>query len=618
MSGISSFESYRQNYPDGDQSQHTWGGRLKIIAQTIPEVQAFIQGERILTWREFDRNVNRLANALLDMGVKKEERFAIMSFNRIEWMEAYFALSRIGAVPVNVNPRFVANELKYILEDSDSAGIFIEEEELSQLEQILSELELLRYVIVFGSRAPGGGVVYSDLIQKYPPGEPELPWKVTNSDFAFLFYTGGTTGFPKGTVWDYKMRVRGLDVIMLSALGPFLERLPDLDPEAFRKAKVLLPPILPGWLVRSQFFKRLITRARGSRVLDALFLRLLGSSLNYKLMGGKLRLIVAAQLFHGAAYETNFSLIGAAGGTSIYLTQRHPFNPQELWESVERWKANLIVIVGDAYALPMLEELERKEYDISSLSAIISSGVRWSPHIKKRLLERIPGVVLLDELGTTEVSTAFTQVSTPGDSEIGQLKIKLTRSGLYPVRAINPLAGKDALPGERAELAYGGFIALGYWKDPEKTAKSWKVIDGERWFLVGDEGIVDEEGYFHFIGRGPTVINTGGEKVYPEEVEEVIKTHPLVKDVGVCGVPHPRWGEAIAALVVAEPGANLTSEDIIQYCEGKLAGYKKPKYVLLVEEIPRSPAGKLERRNFKPLAQKLLGIIKEEEKLEAE
>ena len=611
MSVKNSFENYRQSYPDGDQSQHTWGGRLKIIAQTIPEITAFIQGEQSLTWKEFDQQVNRLANALLDMGVKKEERFAIMSFNRIEWMEAYFALSRIGAVPVNVNPRFVASELKYILEDSDSVGIFIEEDELPHLEKILPELELLRYVIVFGARAPEAGAIYSDLIKQYPSTEPELPWKVTNSDFAFLFYTGGTTGYPKGTVWDYKMRVRGLDVIMLSALGPFLERLPDLNPEAFERAKVLLPPLLPSWLVRSQFFKRLITRARGSPILDALFLRLLGSPLNYKLMGGKLRLIVAAQLFHGAAYETNFSLIGATGGTSIYLTQRHPFNPQELWETVEKKKANLIVIVGDAYAIPMLEELESKDYDTSSLAAIISSGVRWSPHIKKRFLERIPGAVLLDELGSTEVSTAFSQVSAPGDSEIGALKIRLTRSGLYPVRAINPLTGEDARPGERAELAYGGFTALGYWKDPEKTAKSWKVIDGERWFFVGDEGVVDEEGYFHFIGRGPTVINTGGEKVYPEEVEEVIKTHPQVKDVGVCGVPHPRWGEAVTALVEPKPGADLTPEEIIKFCEGKLAGYKKPKYVVFVEQIPRSPTGKLERRNFKPLAQKLLGIKEE-------
>ncbi len=220
MGNYGSFEQFRQRYPKGKRSDNTWGGRLEKIARAIPDRTAFIQGERELTWSQFIERVNQLANAFLDLGIKKEDRVAIMGFNSIEWMETYFAASRIGAVPVNVNPRFVPAELKYLLEDSDSVALILEEDGVERINQIRHELPLLKHCIVLGGKAPTGMLSYDELISKYPNSKPELSWKVTNEDFAFLFYTRGTTGYPKGTIWDGETRVRGLDIIMVNAMAP--------------------------------------------------------------------------------------------------------------------------------------------------------------------------------------------------------------------------------------------------------------------------------------------------------------------------------------------------------------------------------------------------------------
>lgn len=607
MANQDSFENYRQNYPDGHKSNHTWAGRLEKIVKTVPDRTAFIQGERRLTWRMFDLRTNRLANALLELGIKKEERVAIMGFNSIEWTESYFAISKIGAVPVNLNPRFVPRELKYILEDSDSVALIMDDEGLERIQEIRDELPLLRHVIVIGENVPPDMLSSKELMAKSPDTKPRMPWKITNADFSFLFYTGGTTGYPKGTVWDGYSRVHGLDAITITGLGPLVQRLPDLSSDALKSINNILPIPLSEKFIRGKFFRWLIQRRRSGNS-GGLALKMLGSSLNYRLAGGKLKMIFVAPLFHGTAWGANFSMIGTNAGTSIYLTKRHPFDPRELWETAERTRANMIIIVGDAFAIPMAEELERKDYDLRSLAGIISSGVRWSPDTKKRLLAKNPALVLIDELGSTETSSAYSQISSAEDEDISALKIKIVKEGINRTRVINPVTGEDVAPGESGELVFGGFNSLGYWKDPEKTKKNYRVIDGERWFYVGDEGTVDEDGYFNFIGRGSSIINTGGEKVYAEEVEEILMAHPKVRDVGVTGVPHPRWGEAVTALI--EPGvdADLVPEEVIEYCRHKMAGYKKPKHVLFVEALPRTASAKMERKELKKIALKLVGV----------
>ncbi len=601
-----SFANYRRKYKDGHKDDNTWGGRLRKLAETVPETTAMIRGDRKLTWKEFYHRTNRLANALLDLGIKKEDRVSIIGFNSIEWMESYFAVSKTGAVPVNVNPRFVAAEIKHILENSDSVALITQQEYLDTLQSIKGDLPLLKHMIVMGDYSDEETISYDRLMNEYPQTEPALPWKVTNEDFAFLFYTGGTTGYPKGTVWDYENRVRGLDAIMITALSPLIQRLPYLPSDAYTPLLKTLPLPLTQGMLKSGIAKRIVERLGESDRADRISLRLLGSKLNYRLMAGKMKLLVVAPLFHGTAYETAFSMIGAAGGTSIFLCKSHPFDPAELWSEVERHKANLVIIVGDAFAIPMIEELERQSYDISSLALIISSGVRFSPWVKKRFHSRHPGLIILDELGSTETSAAYAQVSSAEDDELGQLKIQTVDKGINVNKVINPVTGEDVKPGEKGELIFGGYNALGYWKDPERTARHFREIDGKNWFFIGDEGTVDEQGYFHLIGRGSSIINTGGEKVYAEEVEEILLEHPGIRDVAVTGVLDDRWGEAVTAMVELEKGADLGPEEIIEYCREKMAGYKKPKNVFIVDEVPRSATGKLERGQLKDRAKSLM------------
>jgi len=595
-----SFENYRQNYPDGDGVQHTWGGRLDALARAAPDALAFVRGDRELTWKDFERETNRLANGLLSLGMKKEDRVAIMGFNSIEWMTAYFGVSRIGAVPVNVNPRFVPTELSYILENSDARALIVEAVHMEEVKKVLPELKKLEHVIVFNGKAEGGALQWDELM-KSPDTRPEMGWRVTNSDFAFLFYTGGTTGYPKGTVWDYYNRVRGLDAIMITAMKPLIRNIQNLPDEVYPALLSTLPgPLTPG-VIKSRPVGKLLSYSDTPR-FERLVLRILGSKMNYKLAAGKMKLLTVAPLFHGTAYEADFSMIAASAGTTIFLEHTHPFDPAELWETVQKRRANILVIVGDAFAVPMIEELERKNYDVSSLAVIISSGVRFSPSVKKRFIKKHPGLLILDELGSTETSAAYTQVSSANDADISLLKIKVENKGINCTRVINPETGEDARPGQPGELVFGGFNSLGYWKDPERTARHYRVIDGRRWFYVGDWGAVDEEGYFHLVGRGSSIINTGGEKVYAEEVEEVLLTHPGIRDAAVTGVPDERWGEAVTALVKTEQGADLTPEEIIEFCRDKMAGYKKPKAVYFVESLPRTVTGKLERGKLKELA----------------
>ncbi|MFO8056307.1 MAG: AMP-binding protein [bacterium] len=607
MAEQDSFANYRRTYKNGHKDDDTWGGRLRKLAETVPDKTAMIQGERELSWKEFYKRANRLARALLEVGIQKEDRVAIIGFNCIEWMEAYFGVSKIGAVPVNVNPRFVAAEIKYILENSDSVALITDKEYLEALKPLKKDLPLLKHMIAWGDHQDDEARSYEEIMSSYPDSEPSLPWRVTNEDFAFLFYTGGTTGYPKGTVWDYENRVRGLDAIMITALRPLIQRLPYLPDEAYPSLLKTFPLPLTKGMIQSRPAKRIVNRlGESSDRRDKITLRLLGSKLNYRLMAGKMKLVVVAPLFHGTAYLTAFSMIGAAGGTSIFLRKTHPFDPAELWSEVERHKANLVIIVGDAFAIPMVEELEKKSYDISSLALIISSGVRFSPWVKKRFHQKHPGLVILDELGSTETSAAYAQVSSADDDELGQLKIQTVEKGINVNRVINPQTGEDVKPGEKGELVFGGYNSLGYWKDPERTARHFREINGKNWFFIGDEGTVDEQGYFHLIGRGSSIINTGGEKVYAEEVEEIILEHPEVRDVAVTGVPDERWGEAVTAMVELEPEADLGPEEIIEYCRERMAGYKKPKNVHIVDEVPRSATGKLERGQLKDRVGELL------------
>ncbi len=615
------FANYRQKYPGRRKRNRTWKYKLESLARLTPKRLAVAQGERRLNWDEFNRACNRLAHGLEALGVKKENRVAISGFNSIEWMECYFAISKLGAVPVNVNPRFVPEEIAYVLEDSDAVACLVEEDYAGAVLEAQAQLPALKNVVIYGidrrpAEAPAGALLLDDILTS---DESNPPVKVYNDDFSFLMYTGGTTGYPKGTVWDGEQRVHGLDVTILNGLMPVIDRMFELPEGALRGYLSVVTDSEKTLNALTWLFSRKPVRAAlGSRASKEMlyggFRTMLGRPYMIKVLSlmqrEGVKTIPASPLFHGAAYELAFCFIGAMGGATIFLPTPHPFSPKEFWETVEKHRAQEALIVGDAFAIPMMEELKRAEregkpYRTKSLWAMISSGVRWSPHIKKEMMQHLPHMVVQDVMGASETSAGFAEMNISTDDKIKLAGAKLAKSAggiykheLFPSRVVNPETGKDVEPGsgEIGEFLYGGWMALGYWKCPAKTANDFRMLDGKRWFFVGDAGTLDADGKFNLIGRtGSYMINTGGEKVYSEEVEGILKEHTSVLDCAVIGIPDPRFGQAVAALVELGENASLAADDIIDYCRSRMADYKRPRQVFFVEKVPRAAAGKIDR-----------------------
>uniref|UniRef100_UPI00258006FF AMP-binding enzyme n=1 Tax=Candidatus Solincola tengchongensis TaxID=2900693 RepID=UPI00258006FF len=483
-------------------------------------------------------------------------------------------------------------------------------------------------IVVYGvgkppEKVPDGMLAFEEILSD-DESNPKI--KVYNDDFCFLMYTGGTTGYPKGTVWDGEQRVRGLDYMLINNLIPIFDRLADYPDEAMHGISTLFasdPKLVEriDKFLSNDLVRKVLRSPITKNFSFQLFRMIAGNPYMLKAFGllqrEGVKFLCAAPLFHGAGYEGAFTYLGAIAATTVFLPTPHPFIAREFWETVEKHKVHTAVIVGDAFALPMVEELrkaraEGRAYNLKSLWAIVSSGVRWSPHIKRELLDHLPGLLMVDSMGTSESSGAFASITSSVDNTIqpAGARVVFDKSDfyskqVYPARVINPQTGKDVKPGsgEIGEFMYGGYMALGYWKCPKKTAHDFRIIDGKRWFFVGDEGTVSEDGKFNLIGRGGNyVINTGGEKVYSEEVEEIIKSHPKVWDVAVMGIPDPRWGQAVTALVELEAGKSCTEEEIVEWCRKRMAGYKRPRHVVFVDKVPRSASGKIDRA----IAQKLI------------
>ena len=615
------FSNFRQKYPGRRRSNHTWKYKVESFAKLFGSRPAMIQGDRVFNWGQFNRKCNCLAHGMTALGVKKEDRVAILGFNSIEWMEVYFAASKIGAVAANVNPRFVPEEVRYILEDSDAVIAFVEEPYAGTVAEVTSGLPSLKNVVVYGvgkrpDDVPEGMLVYDDI---FSGDETNPKVKVYNDDFCFLMYTGGTTGYPKGTVWDGEQRVRGLDFMLLNNLIPIFDRLAEYPDEAMHGISTLMisnPKLVAimDKLLASKITRKALRSPITKSLTFQLFKTIAGNPYALKAFGALqkegIRFLCASPLFHGAGYEGTFTYLGANAATTVLLPTPHPLIAREFWETVEKHKVHTTVIVGDAFALPLLEELRRakaagRSYNLNSLWAIVSSGVRWSPHVKRELLDYMPGLLTIDSMGTSESSGSFASVTSATDSKVQSAGARVAAEKgdfyskqVFPARVVNPETGRDVKPGsdEVGEFMYGGHMTLGYWKCPEKTAQDFRVIDGKRWFFVGDEGTVSGDGKFNLIGRGGGyLINTGGEKVYSEEVEEIVKSHTKAWDVAVIGVPDPRWGQAVTALVELVPGESATEEEVIDYCRERMAGYKRPRHVFFVEKVPRAAAGKIDR-----------------------
>jgi fatty-acyl-CoA synthase len=525
---------------------------FESVADALADRTVLIQGDRRVSWREYDERSARLAAAFTAAGLQRGSKVASYLYNCNEYMEGLYATFKMRGVPVNVNYRYLEDELVYLLDNSDAEVLLFHGSLGDQVAKIRDRAPLVKLWVQVDDGSPRQefAVDYEDLLARHEP-MARIP---RSGDDLYFLYTGGTTGMPKGVMW----RVGDLYGVLGDGAYPLVGA---TRPDDINEVGAVAKSLVDGG-------------AGGVH-------------------------LPASPLMHGTGAFTSFQalLLGAA---IVTLVDRH-FDAHELWETVQRERVSQMAIVGDAFAKPMLRALEEAEargkpYDISSLRLIISSGVMWSAEVKHALMER-GTFICFDSLGSSEGVGFAGSISAPGAE---QKTAKFTIGASTKVFTDD---GREVLPGsgEVGRLAVGGHIPLGYYKDPAKSDATFLVIDGRRWSVPGDFASVETDGTITLLGRGSVVINSGGEKIFPEEVEEAVKVHPAVADCLVVGVPDERFGEAVTAVVSLRPGERATSDDLGAALE-PLARFKRPRRFVIVEEVVRGPNGKADYKWAKETA----------------
>jgi 3-oxocholest-4-en-26-oate---CoA ligase len=518
----------------------------EAVVDTLPEAVATVQGDRRHTWADLDRRADGVAASLLGAGLRPGDTVAQYLYTCPEYVESLFACFKLGLPPVNTNYRYGADELVYLWDNADCAAVMFHGVFADMVDRIRGRVPRVRQWLWVDDGSGPRPPWATDYEAAASAGSARVapPWGRTPDDL-YLIYTGGTTGMPKGVMW----------------------RQDDLFAILNRTAPVRYPE---GADVRSCLVKP-------------------GPSH-----------VPCAPLMHGTGAFTSMAIL-SSGGSVVCLEGRH-FDPVELLDTIERERVRSLAIVGDAFAKPLLAALDGEpgRWDISSLRVIGSSGVMWSAGTKEGLLRHNPSLILVDSLGSSEAIGMASSVSGGSTASFSP----------GPDTRVVTEDGRDVVPGsgEIGMVALGGRMPLGYHKDAAKSAATFRVLDGRRWSIPGDFATVEADGSLRLLGRGSQCINTGGEKVYPEEVEEVIKTHAGVVDAACVGVPDERFGEAIVALVEVGGGAVLDPAAAIAHVKAHLAHYKAPKRVLAVPSLGRAPNGKVDYRALRQRAIDLLGV----------
>src|SRR5689334_22776635 len=501
------------------------------VADTVPDHEALVCDGRRLTFAEEDERATRLAHALAARGVGPGDHVACYLYNSIEYLEVMLAAFKLRAVPINVNYRYVEDELRYLLDDADVAAVVFHREFAPKLAAIRASLPgVTAYLAIDDGSPPAPSDLGADDYEAaLAAASPARDFGERSADDLYILYTGGTTGMPKGVMWRH-------EDVFFGALGG-----------AGGGGKAITRP------------EEIVERCRESRT----------------------RCVPACPFMHGTAHWMAFSVL-LTGGT-VVIPAEHQLDALKLWQLVERERANFMIIVGDAFARPMLDALDSdvaRSLDLSELRVLLSGGAILSPALKQALVERLPGTLLVDGYGASETGGQGQSVVVSGG--------EIPKAPQFRVSDDTTVLGEDFRPapaGVVGLLARRGPIPLGYYKDPEKTAATFPVIDGVRWAVPGDHAVCDDDGLITLLGRGSVSINTGGEKVYPEEVESVLKGHDDVIDAVVVGIPDPRWGERVVAVVQSRPGTAPSLETLQDHARGHLARYKVPRQVVFVDVI---------------------------------
>lgn len=523
-------------------TEWTYATQWESIAKAVADEPAIVQQGSVISWAEFDRAANGLADYLVKSGLGRQAKVALYARNCAEYLVGTYAALKASLVPFNVNYRYGNDELLYLFENGDAEAVLFEAVYADRIEAIRARLPgVKRWIAIArpGAPVPDWAVSYSDI---EPADAPPTGNGPRSSDDMIFVYTGGTTGMPKAVMW------RQGDLIGKGGYGanPLLGLEPMTSPDE--------------------------AGARASA------------------MPLRIRMLIAPPLMHGTGLLSAFAAL-SVGGT-VLLNDPDHFSATESLDLVEAWKANWLIIVGQPFAQPLLDAMDAQpgRWNLGSMLFFTSSGAMWSEENKKGLLRHMPQAALMDAFSSSEALGLGSSVMTAADT------VHTAQFLLGEDCAVFDEDGNRVEPGSgvRGRVAVGGFIPIGYYKDPAKSEATFVTIEGRRWSIPGDWALINADGTLTLLGRGSQCINTGGEKVFPEEVEEALKRHPAVADAAVCGLADPRFGERVAAMASLKPGISVDSAELIDHVRGELAHYKAPRHLLCVDTVPRAPNGKMD------------------------
>lgn len=516
------------------------------VVDALPDRCCLVCGDERRTYRQLEQRANQLAHGLAAAGVCAGDHVGIHMRNSAQFVEAMLACLKIRAVPVNINYRYTESELTYLYTDAALSCLIADSEFIPVIEAALPSCPVITTLVTFGPDAGThhGPVTRLDFESMIAAQSTTRQFPPRSDDDRFIIYTGGTTGMPKGVVW------RQEDFYMAALAGGNHDGPAHTDGAQLAAAAVANPH--------------------------------------------PMTFLLPAPLMHGAAVYSLFS--GFFSGTTQVLMRA--FDPDDALQLIQDEKVSCAIVVGDAMARPLTDAIERRgaAVDLSSLVMVSSGGALWSTSSKEQLLRLLPHLYLRDGFGASESGVDGTlETDADGVTRVrGNPTMSLVDDEL---RAIEP--GSDEL----GYIARSGHVPLGYFNDEAKTAATFPVVDGVRMAVLGDMGRIEADGAIVLLGRGSGCINTGGEKVFPEEVESVLKSHPAVMDAVVTGIPHERYGEQVSAVVQLREGiVDVDTDDLVRHCRASIAGYKVPRSTIIVPHVMRSPAGKADYRWARAIA----------------